>query len=148
MKSFKEFLESSTIHGLQYISTTRRIVRLFWIFVILTGLTTSFLLINQSFKSWAESPIITTIDSQPTYKIRLPKVTVCPPQNTYTDLNLDLIQAKDIALNNTEKDELSRFAMEVIQNHIHQEIMNNLRKLEEKDQFYNWYTNKAACQIQ
>ena len=34
-----------------------------------------------------------------------------------------------------EKDELSRFAMEVIQNHIHQEIMNNLRKLEEKDQF-------------
>ena len=147
MKSFKEFLESSTIHGLQYISTTKTVVRLFWIFVVLTCLTTSFLLINQAFKSWAESPIITTIDSQPTYKIRLPKVTVCPPQNTYTDLNLDLIQAKDIALNNTEKDELSRFAMEVIQNHIHQEIMNNLRKLEEKDQFYNWYNGLTQIKL-
>ena len=140
-------MESSTIHGLQYISTTKNIVRLLWIFVVLTCLTTSFLLINQSFKSWAESPIITAIDSQPTSNIRLPKVTVCPPQNTYTDLNLDLIQAKNITLNNTEKDELSRFAMEVIQNHIHQEITNNLRKLEEKDQFYNWYNGLTQIKL-
>ena len=147
MKSFKEFLDSSTIHGLQYISTTRNIVRLFWIFVVLTCLTTSFWLINQSFKSWAETPVITAIDSQSTSKIRLPKVTVCPPQNTYTDLNLDLIKTYNVTLNKAEKDELTRFAMEVIQNNIHMEIMRHIRKLEEKDQFNNWYQGLTQIKL-
>ena len=31
VKDVKEFLESSTIHGLSYIAANRRLVRLFWI---------------------------------------------------------------------------------------------------------------------
>ena len=39
MEHLKNYLESSTVHGLAYISTTRRLVRLFWILVIITGFT-------------------------------------------------------------------------------------------------------------
>ena len=39
MDTFKEFLESSTIHGLVYISTSRRLLKLFWLCVVITGFT-------------------------------------------------------------------------------------------------------------
>ena len=35
MESIRNFLESSTIHGLSYISTTRKYVRVFWILVVI-----------------------------------------------------------------------------------------------------------------
>ena len=139
MQSLKEFLETSTIHGLHYISTSRKVIRLFWTCVVLTGLTGSCFLIQQSFKSWTESPITTTIESQPTSEIQLPKVTVCPPEKTFTDLNFDLVNLNNETLTNTKKDEVIRFAMEVIQDQIHQDTMSDLRKLEEKDRSYNWY---------
>ena len=37
MDNIKEFLESTTIHGLTYISTTRKLVRLFWVIVVISG---------------------------------------------------------------------------------------------------------------
>ena len=139
MKSLKEFLETSTIHGLHYISTSRNFIRLFWTCVVLTGLTASVYLIQQSFESWAESPITTAIDSQPTSEVQLPRVTVCPPKNTFTDLNFDLMNLNNATLNATIKDQVIRFAMEVIQDQIYQEIMSDLKKVEEEDRSYNWY---------
>ena len=115
MQIFKEFLDTSTIHGLHYISTSRYAIRLFWTCVVLFGLTASGYLIQQSFESWAESPISTAIDSQPTSEVQLPKVTVCPPKNTFTDLNFDLMNLNNATLNNKTKDQVIRFAMEVIQ---------------------------------
>ena len=80
MGSIKEFLESSTIHGLQYIATTRKIVKLLWILVIVAGFSGAGVLINQSFQAWDESPVKTTIETLPITEITLPKVTVCPPK--------------------------------------------------------------------
>ena len=37
MKVVKEFLQSSTIHGLAHIATTDKLTRLFWMFVVLSG---------------------------------------------------------------------------------------------------------------
>ena len=145
MQIFKEFLDTSTIHGLHYISTSRYAIRLFWTCVVLFGLTASGYLIQQSFESWAESPISTAIDSQPTSEVKLPRINVCPPRNTFTDLNVDLMNLNNATLNSSNKDQIIRFAMEVIQDQIHQDIMSDLKKIEEKDRSYNWY--KGITQI-
>ena len=157
MGDFKEFLHVSTIHGLRYIATTKNLGRLFWIFVVFTGklsqlsyklsyklslftgLLGSFYLINQSFQSWAESPIRTTIKTRPITDLTFPKVTVCPPKNSFTDLNYDLIMTRNVALDNETKEELTEYAMEVIQDHIHDEVMANINRLVEENRYYNWY---------
>ena len=88
----KEFLESSTIHGLVYISTTKRLTRLFWILVVLSGFSFAGFLIFQSFQNWSESPIKTTVETRSIAGITFPKVLVCPPKGTFTDLNYDLMK--------------------------------------------------------
>ena len=89
MEGFRTFLEHSTIHGLVHISRTRKSVRLFWIFVVFLGFIGSGVMIYQSLEAWEENPVSTTIEKRPITEITFPKVTVCPPKNTYTDLNYD-----------------------------------------------------------
>ena len=48
MKVVKEFLQSSTIHGLAYIATTDKLTRIFWMIVVLSGFTWAALLIMRS----------------------------------------------------------------------------------------------------
>ena len=81
MEGLKTFLESSTIHGLTYISTTQKYARLFWIFAVAIGFSGAVILIKESFQSWTESPIKTTVETLPISILKLPKVTVCPPKN-------------------------------------------------------------------
>ena len=88
MEKLNTFLESSTIHGLSYIAAGRKYVRLFWILVVIGGFSGAGVIIYQSFQSWADSPVKTTIETLPITEITFPKVTVCPPKNTYTDLNM------------------------------------------------------------
>ena len=90
MDGFKAFLETTSIHGLGYISTTRKWSRLFWILVVIAGFTGAVFLIYESFHSWTKNPVITTIDTLPIADLTLPRITVCPPKNTFTDLNYDL----------------------------------------------------------
>ena len=85
MEGVRTFLESSTIHGLTFISTTRKYARLFWILVVITGFVGASLLIKESFDSWSESPVKITLETSPIAEIRFPKVTVCPPKNTFPD---------------------------------------------------------------
>ena len=53
------FLESSTVHGVSYIATSRKPIKLFWTFVVVSGFFMAGALIHQSFKSWNENPITT-----------------------------------------------------------------------------------------
>ena len=85
MEGVKEFLESSTIHGLSYISTTRRFVRLLWLLVVVFGFAGAVTLISQSFSSWSESPISTTIETLPIEDVQFPRVTVCPPKGRFRE---------------------------------------------------------------
>ena len=91
MQKLSAFLESSTIHGLTYIATGRKYVRLFWIIIVLSGFTGAGVLIYQSFQTWQDSPIKTTIETLPISDVNFPKIMVCPPKNTYTNLNHDFI---------------------------------------------------------
>ena len=136
MDGERTFLESSTIHGLNFISTTRRYVRVFWILVVLAGFTTAAYLINTSFQAWADSPIKTTVETLPMVEIKFPKVTVCPPRNTYTDLNYDLMLAEKINLTKEMRDELIEYSKKVIDEHI---FINDFEVLQEDDRYYNWY---------
>ena len=141
MDGFKLFLESSTIHGLTYVSTTRRLTRIFWVMVVLGGFSCALYLIHESFQSWTESPISTNIETLPIRKIRFPKVTVCPPKNTYTDLNYDLIMAKNITISYEKRLELFKYAMSMIDD---LSYMDKLNMLHEDYRFYNWYYSLTA----
>ena len=104
MEGVKTFLESSTIHGLGYISTIRRLVKLFWVIVVIAGFTGAGVLIYRSFQDWDENPVTTTIETRPITEITFPKVTVCPPKDTYTDLNYDLMMTENMILSVTYSD--------------------------------------------
>ena len=166
MDGVTTFLESSTMHGLGYIPRTRKYARLFWILTVLAGFSTAGYLIQQSFQSWAESPVKTTVETLPISEITFPKITVCPPRNTFTDLNYDLMAIENVSLADpiteldtnttveyeydifgipvsfnevkvkTKNDELLDFATEVINDHLY---FDDWLKMEEKDRFYNWY---------
>ena len=119
MDGVRVFLESSTIHGLTYISTTQKHARLFWFFIVVTGFCGAGYLIRESFASWSESPIKTTIETLPISEIKFPKVTVCPPRNTFTDLNYDLMITENVTLSNDQKDELYEYVVELIDEHLY-----------------------------
>ena len=136
MARISTFLESSTIHGLTYISTTRKYAKVFWILVVLTGFTAAGYLIQTSFQSWADSPIKTTIETLPISEIKFPKVTVCPPKNTYTDLNYDLMLAENFTLTKKMRDNLISYSQKVIDEHT---FMDDLNMFQEEDRYYNWY---------
>ena len=140
MEGFRTFLEHSTIHGLVHISRTRKSVRLFWILVVLLGFTGSGVMIYQSLEAWEENPVSTTIEKRPITEITFPKVTVCPPKNTYTDLNYDLMMTQNITLDNDTRNALTNYAVELLYDYMHDNtIMTNLSMLEDKDRYYNWY---------
>ena len=82
--TLNEFLESSTIHGVSYLAKRNCYVKFFWIFIIFTGFILAGYLIHESFKSWEESPVKTTIETLPISEMTWPNVTVCPPENTFT----------------------------------------------------------------
>ena len=131
MEGIKDFLESSTVHGLTYISTTRKLVRLFWIIVVILGFSGAGYLIYTSFQDWDESPVKTTIESRPITEITLPKITVCPPKNTFTDLNYDLMKLKDETIDNETRIILKNYAFELLNDLTYDELMRNLSKLED-----------------
>ena len=147
MDNIRNFLESSTIHGLSYISTTRKYMRLFWILTVIGGFTGAGYMIYQSFDSWNESPVKTTIKTLPITEIKFPKVTVCSPRNTYTDLNYDLIMAENMTLDNDTRNALSNYATELLYDHLNDKITKYLSNLEDDDRYYNWYHGYTEIQI-
>ena len=139
MDNIKEFFETSTIHGLHYIATTQKAVRLLWVIIVVAGFTVAGTLIYQSFNAWKESPIATTIESRPISKITFPSVTVCPPKNTFTDLNYDLMMTQKMTLNNETREELATYAMELLYDDIFDAFMTNMTLIEDNDRYLNWY---------
>ena len=61
MDIVKEFLESSTIHGLSYIVSTKKFSKFLWICVVVAGFTVAGILIQESFESWTKNKISTVV---------------------------------------------------------------------------------------
>ena len=116
MEEVNTFLESSTIHGLAYIAVTRKYARLLWTLIVFVGFTYAVFMIYQSFQDWQDNPVKTTIDIRRIEEITFPKVTVCPPKNTYTDLNYDLMMTEDMILDHETRYELANYANDTLYN--------------------------------
>ena len=118
-----EFLESSTIHGLAYISTAKvycnliltkieiscfqtRIGKSLWGFVVLMCFLSSSVLIYESYVDFQNSPVVTSITTLHIKDLEFPKVTVCPPKDSNTALNYDLMRARNMTLSNEERESL------------------------------------------
>ena len=68
--------------------------------------------------------------------MKFPKVAVCPPKDTFTDLNYDLLLAQNITLSQKERQELLEFAIKVLEENT---FMKNFEKIIDDNQFMNWY---------
>ena len=139
MGVFTEFLEASTIHGLSHIASSKSIVKPLWMTIVFTGFACAGILINQSFQSWEESPIKTTVQTLPITELTFPKVTVCPPKNTYTNLNYDLLMAENMTIEDDTRIKLIEKAFETLDDHFVQETNTNFTQVEQKNIFFNWY---------
>ena len=141
MEAMRNFSESSSIHGLTHISSSRngKYARLFWIAIVISGFTGAGIIIYQSFHAWHEDPVKTTEDTIPINEIPFPKVTVCPPKHTYTDLNFDLLNTENMTIDNNTRSELISYSLELLYDQLHNNMMMNLSILEDSDRYYNWY---------
>ena len=139
MKEIRTFLESSSIAGLNHIATSPKYAKLFWIFAVVSGFIGAGYLINMSFQSWSVSPITTTVQTLPLARITLPKVTVCPPKNTFTDLNYDLMRAENLELDDDQKYQLFEMALGLLERKYFEKNLKLLDKFTEKNRFLNWY---------
>ena len=148
MEGVKEFLESSSIHGLGHVASTRvKLVKLLWIFLVFTGFTVAGFLIQQSFSSWANSPITTTIDTLPISELKFPNVTVCPPRNSFTNLNLDIERTRKISLSQGQRKALSKQISEVLSTSHMERKLATYNEYEEKDKYRNQYHGLSSIQL-
>ena len=155
MEGVRTFLESSTIHGLTYISTTRRLVKFFWILIVIGGFTGAGVLIYQSFDNWTDNPVTTTIETIPISEVRFPKITVCPPKNTFTDLNYDLMSVGNRTISpDTNSDDAQLFQLlldqfvEYFQNKDFENQFEQFINSKGKDTYQNWYNGNTRVPIQ
>ena len=142
MEGVRTFLESSTIHGLSYIATTKRLIKIFWVLVVIAGFTGAGILIYKSILDWQENPITTTIETLPITDINLPKVTVCPPKNTYTTLNYDMKIIENTTLKDDTREYLMKYTLKLFNDNLYEETLANLRKLNDNDRYWNWYKGR------
>ena len=110
----REFLESSTIHGLVHISTAKsKAARAVWVAIVVACFATAIYMITGSYKEWQESPVSTTITTHPITELEFPPVTVCPPRGSNTVLNHLLEKVKSANFSEKEKQELLEISREV-----------------------------------
>ena len=139
MEHIKTFLDISTIHGLSWISSTKKWSRLLWILIVIGGFSGAGYLIYESFDSWKQSPISTTIETLPISKITFPNVTVCPPRDLFLNLNYDIKESENIEFDKDKRKTLIESSLGVLQDLYFNELIRNLGKLKDPDRYYNWY---------
>ena len=59
---------------------------------------------------WKDSPIGTTITTRHISHLDFPNVTVCPPKNSHTALNYDLMKANNQSLTEEDREDLRKTA--------------------------------------
>ena len=111
MNILNEFLESTTIHGLYYISTCKsHIAKAGWLVVVALGFVASIILIHSSFSEWAKSPVATTITPHPVADLPFPNITICPPKGLNGALKYDLMRLAKMSLSAEKTEELIQIA--------------------------------------
>ena len=133
------YIQNASISGLNHIrESTTKLANLFWITIVLMGFLISIVMIHESFIEWSNNPVLTTVETRPISEIKLPKVTVCPPKNTFTDLNYDLMKvAEKVTLTDDKRKEIFYELVEIIEED--DSFIDNMYQINEENRFYNWY---------
>ena len=141
MERFREFLESSSIHGLIYISTAKSFSsKFFWIMIVALSFVTSTILIESLFRSWSVNPVSTTVETKPISKSHFPRVTVCPPSDSLTSTNTDLKKAENMTLEKGLRTKLANLSAELIEDEVFKVIEEEEKAFIEDNKSLNWYT--------
>ena len=112
--AIREFLESSTIHGLVHISTAKsRAARVAWVVIVVASFAFAISMITNAYLEWHESPVSTTITTHPITELEFPTVTVCPPRGSNTAVNHLLEKVKDVNFTEEERQQLLSISKEV-----------------------------------
>ena len=136
----QEYFETSSIAGFGFIARSRRCSRVLWLFIVFTGFTMAGVMIYQAFRTWADSPIATVVETLPISEIRFPKITVCPPRNTFTNLNYDLVRNGSNSRFDKKYENIVKFNIfNVIQNNYFNELMDEMSLLEFDGLYRSWY---------
>ena len=157
MEAIREFLETSTIHGLSYISTApSKATKILWVSIVITGFFTAGYLINNSYSEWQASPVSTSILTLPISDLDFPTVTVCPPEGSNTVLNYDLMKAENHSFTIKDRDALKQSVYDAIIEPSHREHMrlmqatvnpDNIRKTYEGIQMFPTPNKKGIIEI-
>ena len=147
MEGFKEVFQSSSIHGVAHILSERKLFKVFWISVVLSGFIGAGLIISQCFQSWEESPVSTTIETSSISDLAFPGVVVCPAGDSFTSLNPDLIEADK----NSWDQNTTRRLQEIILGATFDLNLENKYKTVasffEEDKYFNWYKGESKLLI-
>ena len=153
MEELKVFLETSSIHGLHFVGTTHKYARIFWMTVVLTGFILASSMIQRSLDSWERNPISTTIEILPISKTKFPKVTVCPPKYTYTDLNFELSNIgyqtidSDLANENTTGYKLLESFSKYFFDEDFKRKLEKIESFNELRKYENWYKGQSLALV-
>ena len=85
------------------------------------------------------SPISTTITTNPIEQVTYPEIFVCPPRNTFTNLNHDLVNVPDERIDQDYIYELIRLVDKKVQEAELEKSLIELDTFDEKDKFKKWY---------
>ena len=122
--------------------------RVFWIIVVVVSFILSGVIIHQSFNAWNESPVRTTIETRPIDEIKFPKVTVCPPKNTYTNLNYDLGKMGDMKVDvDTYGWKILKDYVQFSQNEDAEQHWEQYFRGYERNMLQNWYHDFSRTSI-
>ena len=137
MSVLTSFLENSSIHGLGFIAQTRAFARVFWVIVVICGFSLAGFLIWTNFQNWADSPVTTTMETLPIAEAPFPRVTVCPPKHTFTNLNYDLLFASNVSMSKEKRDSLLKTLFSKALDFEYSEALKLY--IQEENDFRNWY---------
>ena len=148
--TLRQFLESSTIHGLVHISTAKsRAARVAWFGIVVACFAVAIHMITSSYKEWQESPVSTTITTHPITELEFPTVTVCPPRGSNTALNHLLEKVNYVNFTEEERQQLLNISKDVfleMPNKKHAGQMAALFSSENMRSIVNGQTSMPTCE--
>ena len=139
-EGWREYLETASIIGLSYFTSKSVLIKCFWIFIVFLSFCISGFFIVLESQDWHYDPISTVVDTLPIKKLtKFPSVTVCPPKDSHTGLNYDLVRADNITLGENDREDIATKASELVLLENSEEIISMLALFGEKDFHKNWY---------
>ena len=142
-----EFLETSSIAGISRIGFGSKFSRFIWFLIVSAGFGVAGYFIHEQFQAWQDSPFKTVIETFPISEIEFPKVTVCPPKNTFTNLNYDLETFENITITNETKKQVLEYFMMLVNNLKLNELKKNFSLFEERDRYIDWYNGISEIDL-